>query len=141
MKNSYNKLTGNSAFNFFLEDELSKVGSHNVLEEMNHMESAKDKNEWFKNHPMLHIASILSNGKAKTEISSISPKILVALKSYIPQLKGATIQLINKLIVNPNFIRMFVVNQTFRSAALAALQRFNESIEQGTTGKSKSYQL
>jgi len=110
-----------------LDEQISKndVYDH-VNDELNNLYSSKSKMDWFKNHPLVHIAM---NGEGdKMTFGESSKNIGIFLKNIIKNRTQYTTALINKLILSQDFVGFFIVNKTFRESVINALAIYDKSI-------------
>ncbi len=132
-------VTGNdSVFYKIVKDQLDQTqnGEH-VEEELSNMSLSKDKNDWLKNHPLVGLATNFDN---KTSISygMSSKNVGLYLRSIVKNRNGFTEALINKLIMNQDFVRLFVINKIFKDAIIKSLITYNDSIVPVTTESQKN---
>ena len=132
-------LAGNDGFHSILDQTLqSDPGSGHVLEELSNMNSAPNKKGWFENHPLVQLTSAFGKDP-NTKMGAMSDNTIKMIKQTVGPVQGATTDLINKLGLNQDFVRMFTVNPTFQQAALVSLKKYDSSIRPGVTNDSVTH--
>ena len=138
---NFRSLTGNdSTYHALVNHEMnSEPTANHFHQEYGNMMGAKNKDHWFNNHPLVVMSG--AYGRPDTSFHSMSKNTMSTLRSSVGVPQGKTHQLINKLGMNKDFVRMFAVSPAFQNANMNALPKYNQGIKPGTTNESQSNQL
>lgn len=138
MKDLLKSVTGNDpVFYKIVKKHLSEssTGFH-VEQELQDMSKSKDKADWAKNHPLVGLATSFK-GDANVAHGAVSKNIGDMLRRATPGRINFTSALINKLIMNKDFVNLFMVNQTFKEAIVKSLIDYNASVTNVTKDSQK----
>ena len=127
-------ITGNNdTFYKIVSSQIDAMpGADIILDEIDDMSSSKDKKNWLKNHPMIGVANNFE-GEININQTDVSNRIGSMLRQSVPNRTQFTNALINKLILNKDFIALFTVSMPFKEIILNSLNVYNKSIMPLTT--------